>query len=52
MGASSNPHSSSISATTTPEVITQIIKQRTHQIHEQNNGMVETQKARITDLSV
>jgi len=35
MGASSNPHASSISATTTPEAITQIKKQITCQIREQ-----------------
>jgi len=52
MGASSKIHASSISATTTPEAITQIKKQRTRQILEQKNGMVETRKARRTDLSV
>ena len=39
MGAGSNPHASSISATTTPEAITQIKKQRTCQILEQKNRM-------------
>jgi len=51
MGTSSKPHASSISATTTPEAITQIKQQRTRQILEQKNGMVETRKARRrTDL--
>jgi len=52
MGASSNPHASSISAASTPEAITQIKKQRTRQILEQRNGMVETRKPRRTDLRV
>jgi len=52
MGASSNPHASRISVTTTPEAITQIKKQKTCQILEQKNGMVETRKARKTDLRV
>jgi len=52
MGVSSNTHASSISATTTPEAITQIKKQITRQILEQKNGMVETQKATRTDLRV
>jgi len=52
MGASINTHASSISVTTTPEAITQIKKQRTCQIPEQMNGMVETRKAGTTDLRV
>jgi len=52
MGASSNPHASSISTITTPEAITQIKTKRTCQILEQKNGMVETRKARRTDLRV
>jgi len=40
----------SISSTTTLEAITQIKKQRTRLILEQNDGMVETRKARRTDL--
>jgi len=52
MGVSSNIHASSTSATTTPEAISQIKKQRTCQIPEQKNGMVETRKARRTDLRV
>ena len=50
MGVSSNTHASSTSATNTLEVISQIKKQRTCQIPEQKNGMVETQKDRRTDL--
>ena len=50
--ASSNPHASSISAITTPETITQIKKQRICQILEQKHEMVETRKARRTDLRV
>jgi len=50
MGVSSDTHASSTSATNTPEVISQIKKQRTCQIPEQKNGMVETRKARRTDL--
>jgi len=45
MGASSNTHALSTSATTTPEAIYQIKKQRTCQIPEQKNGMVEIRKA-------
>ena len=52
MGASSNPHVSSISADTTPKAISQIKKQRTCQMPDQNNGMVETRKVRRTDLRV
>jgi len=52
MGTSSNPHALSISATTILEAITQIKKQRTCQISEQKNGMVNTRKARRTDLRV
>jgi len=52
MGVSNNTHASSISATTNPEAITQIKKQRTRQIPEQKNGMVETRKAGRTDLRV
>ena len=52
MGVSSDTHASSTSATNTPEeAISQIKKQRTCQIPEQKNGMVETRKAR-TDLRV
>jgi len=51
MGVSNNTHASSTSATTTPEAISQIEKQRTY-IPEQKNGMVETRKARRTDLRV
>ena len=50
MGVSSNTRASSTSATNTPETISQIKKQRTCQIPEQKNGMVETRKARRTDL--
>ena len=49
---SSNTHASSTSATITPEAIPQIKKQRTCQIPEQKNGMVEIRKARRTDLRV
>ena len=52
MGASSNTHASSIFAITIPKDITQIKKQRTRQIHEQKNGMVETRKDARTDLRV
>ena len=52
MGASSNPHASSISAITTPEATTQIKKQRTRQLLEQKNGMVESWKATRTDFRV
>jgi len=52
MGIISNPHASSISATTTPKNITQFKKQRTPQVPEEKNGMVETRKARRTDLRV
>ena len=48
MGASSNPHASSISAITTPEAITQKKKQGTCQILEQKN---EIQKARVELIS-
>ena len=51
MGVSSDTHASSTSATNTPEAISQNKKQRTCQIPEENNGMVETRKAR-TDLRV
>jgi len=43
MGAGSNPHATSTSVTTTPEASTRTKKQRTHQILEENNVMVETQ---------
>jgi len=49
MGVSSDTHAS---ATNTPEAISQIKKQRTCQIPEQKNGMVETRKDRRTDLRV
>ena len=52
MGVSSNIHASSTSATTTPEAISQIKKQRTCQIPEQKTGMVETRKARRADFRV
>ena len=52
MGVSSDTHASSTSATNTPEAISQIKKQRTCQIPKQKNGMVETRKARRTDLRV
>jgi len=52
MGVSSNTHASSTSATTTLEAISQIKKQRACQIPEQKNGMVDTRKARRTDLRV
>jgi len=52
MGVSSDTHASSTSATNTLEAISQITKQRTCQIPEQKNGMVETRKARRTDLRV
>jgi len=52
MGVSSNTHAPSTSATTTPEAISQIKKQRTCQLPEQKNGMVETWKARRTDPRV
>ena len=52
MGVSSDTHDSSTSATNTPEAISQIEKHRTCQIPEQKNGMVETRKARRTDLRV
>ena len=52
MGVSSDTHASRISATNTPEAISQITKQRTCQIPEQKNGMVEKQKDRRTDLRV
>jgi len=39
-----------LSNTTTPEAITQIKNHRTRQILEQKKGMVETWKARRTDL--
>jgi len=52
MGVYNNTYASSTSATNTPEVISQIKKQRTSQIPEQKNGMVETRKARRTDLRV
>jgi len=52
MGASSDTHASSTSATNTPEAISQIKNQRTCQILEQKNGMVETRKDRRTDLRV
>jgi len=42
----------SISATTTQEAMTKIKKQRRRQILELKNGMVETQRARRTDLRV
>jgi len=45
-------HASSTYATNTPEAISQIKKQRTCQIPEQKNGMVETRKDRRTDLRV
>jgi len=51
MGVSSNTHASSTSAPTTPESIFQI-KNRTCQIPEQKNGMVETRKAGRTGLRV
>jgi len=50
MGVSSDTQASSASATNTPEAISQLKKQITCQIPEQKNGMVETQKARRTDL--
>jgi len=46
MGVNSNTHASSTSATNTPEAISQIENQITCQIPEQNNGIVETRKAR------
>ena len=52
MGVGSNPHAISISATTTPEAITEIKKHRTRQILEQKTWMVGTQKATRTDLRV
>jgi len=52
MGVSNNTHASSTSATTTPEAISQIEKQRTYHIPEHKNGMVETRKAKRTDLRV
>jgi len=51
MGASSNPHATGVSAITTLKVVIQVKTQRTCQILEQKNGMVETRKAR-TDLRV
>jgi len=50
MGAGSNIHATSLFTTTTPKAITQIKKQRTRQILEQNTGMVEAWKATRTDL--
>jgi len=52
MGVNSDTHASSTSATNTPEAISQIKKQRPCQIPEQKNGMMETPKARRTDLRV
>jgi len=53
MGVSCDTHASSTSATNTPEAISQKTKkQRTCQIPEQKNGMVETRKARRTNLRV
>jgi len=52
MGVSSDTYASSTSATNTPETISKIKKRRACQIPEQKNGMVETRKARKTDLRV
>jgi len=54
MGAGNNTstYATSISSTTIPEAITQIKKQRTCQIFEQKNEMVETWEATRTDLRV
>ena len=52
MGVSSDTHASSTYATNTLEAISQIKKQRTCQIPEQKNEMVETRKARRTYLRV
>jgi len=52
MGVSCNTHASSTSATNTPDASSQIKKQRVCQKPEQINGMVETRKAKRTDLRV